>query len=119
MLPNCLRRDTDAKTVSVIVLKQGRVTTLNYLNATRDYVQGRKLVEAGGCLLPNRPADAAVPLKSMHAEMCACYRRRDMPPLTRRIGIEDSSEATPGTLVSRAVRNCSNSSRSRTEMRSK
>lgn len=46
-----------------------------------------------------------------------CQASRDCRPLTLRIGIEDSSEATPGTLVSLPVRKRSNSCGSATAMR--
>ena len=38
---------------------------LDCVNAVRDYVQGRKLVEAGAAIAPGRLADAALPLKDM------------------------------------------------------
>ena len=37
------------------------------VNMTRDYVQGRKLVEAGAVIAPDLLADAGVPLKEMVA----------------------------------------------------
>ena len=45
----------------------GRVIALDCVNATRDYVQGRKLVEAGAAIPAARLADAGVPLKEMLA----------------------------------------------------
>ncbi len=60
-----LRGDPAARSFSVVHLKQGRVVALDCVNATRDYVQGRKLVEAGAVIDPAKLADAAVPLKEM------------------------------------------------------
>jgi 3-phenylpropionate/trans-cinnamate dioxygenase ferredoxin reductase component len=60
-----LRGDVAARSFSVIYLRQGRVIALDCVNAVRDYVQGRKLVEAGACIDPARLADATVPLKAM------------------------------------------------------
>jgi 3-phenylpropionate/trans-cinnamate dioxygenase ferredoxin reductase subunit len=46
-------------------LKAGRVIALDCVNATKDYVQGRKLIEAGAA--PDRAAlaDVEVPLKGL------------------------------------------------------
>src|SRR5205085_238699 len=60
-----LRRDPAARSFSIVYLKAGRVIALDCVNAVRDYVQGRKLVEAGAT--PDRAAlaDSAVPLKEL------------------------------------------------------
>ena len=50
---------------SVIYLKEGRVIALDCVNAVKDYVQGRKLVEAGVSPDPAKLADAGVPLKEL------------------------------------------------------
>jgi 3-phenylpropionate/trans-cinnamate dioxygenase ferredoxin reductase subunit len=50
---------------SVIYLKGGKVIALDCVNMVRDYVQGRKLVEAGAIIDPVHIADAATPLKEM------------------------------------------------------
>lgn len=55
------------RSFSVIYLKRGRVIALDCVNAVKDYVQGRKLVEAGSRLLPSRLADADIPLKDLVA----------------------------------------------------
>ncbi len=60
-----LRGDLAARSFSVVYLKDGRVIALDCVNATRDYVQGRKLVEAGAAIDPARLADAATPLKEL------------------------------------------------------
>ena len=63
-----LRGDPDEGSFSVVYLKQGRVIALDCVNAVKDYVQGRKLVE-GRCA-PDRTklADASVPLKELFEE---------------------------------------------------
>lgn len=53
----------------MIYLKQGHVIALDCINAARDYVQGRKLVEAMACVPPEQLADTAVPLKELLAQV--------------------------------------------------
>jgi 3-phenylpropionate/trans-cinnamate dioxygenase ferredoxin reductase subunit len=60
-----VRGDLGARSFSVVHLKQGRVIALDCVNATKDYVQGRKLVETGAVIDPARLMDASVPLKEM------------------------------------------------------
>lgn len=60
-----LRGDPATRSFSVIYLKAGRVIALDCVSAMKDYVQGRKLVEAGAVITPERLADAAVPLKDL------------------------------------------------------
>ncbi len=60
-----LRGDPATRSFSVVHLKAGRVVALDCVNATRDYVQGRKLVETGAVIDPALLADATVPLKEM------------------------------------------------------
>jgi len=62
-----VRGDPEARSFSVVYLKGGRVIALDCVNATKDYVQGRKLVVEG--LSPTREqlADAGVPLKELVA----------------------------------------------------
>ena len=60
-----VRGDPATRSFSVIHLKQGKVIALDCVNATKDYVQGRKLVEAGAAIDPARLADTTVPLKEM------------------------------------------------------
>ncbi|WP_296612164.1 FAD-dependent oxidoreductase [Sphingomonas sp.] len=60
-----VRGDPATRSFSVVHLKQGKVIALDCVNATKDYVQGRKLVEIGAVIDPERLADAAVPLKEM------------------------------------------------------
>lgn len=60
-----LRGDPATRSFSVVHLKQGRVVALDCVNATKDYVQGRKLVESGAVIDPARLADVSVPLKEI------------------------------------------------------
>ncbi|MFC3174935.1 NAD(P)/FAD-dependent oxidoreductase [Novosphingobium bradum] len=59
------RGDPATRSFSVIYLKAGKIIALDCVNATKDYVQGRKLVEAGLSPDPAKLADAAVPLKEL------------------------------------------------------
>jgi 3-phenylpropionate/trans-cinnamate dioxygenase ferredoxin reductase subunit len=60
-----VRGDVAARTFSVVYLKQGRVVALDCVNAVKDYVQGRKLVEAGATPGEAVLADAGTPLKEL------------------------------------------------------
>ncbi len=60
-----LRGDPAARSFSLVYLRAGRVVALDCVNATRDYVQGRKLVEAGAVVAPDRLADSTTPLKDL------------------------------------------------------
>ena len=59
------RGDPAARSFSVVYLREGRVVALDCVNAVKDYVQGRKLVEAGASPDPARLADATMPLKEL------------------------------------------------------
>jgi 3-phenylpropionate/trans-cinnamate dioxygenase ferredoxin reductase subunit len=60
-----VRGDPAARSFSVVYLKQGRVIALDCVNATRDYVQGRKLILDRLAPDPAKLADPAVPLKEL------------------------------------------------------
>jgi 3-phenylpropionate/trans-cinnamate dioxygenase ferredoxin reductase subunit len=60
-----VRGDPGARSFSVVYLKEGRVLALDCVNATKDYVQGRKLVEAGATPDLADLADAEKPLKEL------------------------------------------------------
>jgi 3-phenylpropionate/trans-cinnamate dioxygenase ferredoxin reductase component len=60
-----VRGDPAARSFSVVYLRGSRVVALDCVNATRDYVQGRKLVELGTAVAPQLLADAARPLKEL------------------------------------------------------
>ena len=60
-----LRGDPAERKFSVVYLKDGKVIALDCVNNTRDYVQGRKLIEAGASPDPAQLADAEIPLKDL------------------------------------------------------
>jgi 3-phenylpropionate/trans-cinnamate dioxygenase ferredoxin reductase component len=60
-----LRGNPDDRAFSVVYLKGGKVIALDCVNMVKDYVQGRKLVEAGVSPDLDRLADASVPLKEL------------------------------------------------------
>ena len=60
-----LRGDPAARSFSVVYLKAGRVIALDCVNMVKDYVQGRKLVEAKVSPDLAQLADASVPLKEL------------------------------------------------------
>lgn len=60
-----MRGDSASRSFSVIYLKDGQVRALDCVNMVKDYVQGRKLVEARAVIDPAMLADTTVPLKDM------------------------------------------------------
>ncbi len=60
-----LRGDPAERSFSVIYLKDGRVIALDCVNRTKDYAQGRKLVEARAVIAPDLLMDSAIMLKDM------------------------------------------------------
>jgi len=60
-----LRGDPENRSFSVIYRKEGRVIALDCVNAMKDYVQGRKLVEARADLPADALADVSTPLKEL------------------------------------------------------
>lgn len=62
-----LRGDPGARSFSLIYMKDGAVIALDCINAARDYVQGRMLVETGARIDPALLADARTPLKKIAA----------------------------------------------------
>lgn len=60
-----LRGDPATRSFSVIYLKDGAVRALDCVNSVKDYVQGRKLVEARAVIDPALLGDAAIALKEM------------------------------------------------------
>ncbi len=60
-----LRGRPAERSFSVVYLKGGRVIALDCVNMVKDYVQGRKLVEAGVSPDVAQLADAGVPLKEL------------------------------------------------------
>jgi 3-phenylpropionate/trans-cinnamate dioxygenase ferredoxin reductase component len=63
-----LRGDPSTRSFSVIYLKDDQVRALDCVNMVKDYVQGKKLVEARAVIDPALLTDATVPLKEMLAE---------------------------------------------------
>lgn len=60
-----LRGSPADRTFSVVYLKHGRVIALDCVNATRDYVDGRKLVESGAKPSAIKLADSGVRLRDL------------------------------------------------------
>ncbi len=60
-----LRGDPAERSFSVIYLRDGRVIALDCVNRTKDYAQGRKLVEARLAIAPDVLANVEIPLKEM------------------------------------------------------
>ncbi len=60
-----MRGDLGARKFSLIYLRQGKVIALDCVNATKDYVQGRKLVLSNDKIDPALLADSNIPLKEM------------------------------------------------------
>jgi len=60
-----VRGEPAARSFSVIYLRGGRVIALDCVNATKDYVQGRRLVTEGLSPDPAQLADHAIPLKEI------------------------------------------------------
>jgi 3-phenylpropionate/trans-cinnamate dioxygenase ferredoxin reductase subunit len=60
-----LRGDPANRSFSVIYLRGGKVVALDCVNATKDYVQGHKLVEAQAVIAPEALMDTATPLKEL------------------------------------------------------
>ncbi|NBC37032.1 FAD-dependent oxidoreductase [Novosphingobium sp. FSY-8] len=60
-----LRGDMASRSFSIVYLQGGRVIALDCVNMVKDYVQGRKLVEAGATPDIAALADASVPLKEL------------------------------------------------------
>jgi 3-phenylpropionate/trans-cinnamate dioxygenase ferredoxin reductase subunit len=60
-----LRGDPAERSFSVIYLKEGKVIALDCVNRTRDYAQGRRLVEDRAVIAPELLLDTEVALKAM------------------------------------------------------
>ena len=60
-----VRGDPAERSFSVVYLREGKVLALDCVNATKDYVQGRKLVEAGASPAISDLADASKLLKEL------------------------------------------------------
>jgi 3-phenylpropionate/trans-cinnamate dioxygenase ferredoxin reductase subunit len=60
-----VRGDPQARSFSVLYLLKGRVIALDCVNATRDYVQGRRLIESGTVADRGALGDPTVALKDL------------------------------------------------------
>lgn len=60
-----VRGDPATRKFSTVYLKDGKVIALDCVNNTKDYVQGRKIVEAGLSLDRTQLADPEIPLKEV------------------------------------------------------
>ncbi|TMJ12030.1 MAG: NAD(P)/FAD-dependent oxidoreductase, partial [Alphaproteobacteria bacterium] len=60
-----VRGRVEERSFSLLYLLEGRLIALDCVNSTRDYVQGRRLIESGAVVAAERLADASVPLKEM------------------------------------------------------
>lgn len=60
-----VRGDIASRSFSVLYLKQGQVIALDCVNATKDYVQGRKLIETGVRVSPSSLSDSAIALRDL------------------------------------------------------
>jgi len=60
-----VRGDPDSRKFTIVYLKDGKVIALDCVNTTKDYVQGRKVVEAGLCLDTTQLADPEIPIKEI------------------------------------------------------
>ena len=60
-----IRGSLEERSFSVVYLKEGRVVALDCINRTRDYAQGRKLVEARAQVPVEALADSEIALKDM------------------------------------------------------
>ena len=59
------RGDPATRSFTIVYLKGGKVIALDCVNSVKDYVQGRKLVEAGAVIAADLLADASTPLKEL------------------------------------------------------
>ena len=62
-----LRGNPEARSFTVVYLKQGKVIALDCVNMTKDYVQGKALVVDGISLTPEQLADTNFTLKELAA----------------------------------------------------
>ncbi|NCP19657.1 MAG: FAD-dependent oxidoreductase [Erythrobacter sp.] len=60
-----IRGDPESRKFSVVYLRDGRVAALDCVNSTRDYAQGRRLIEARSEPDLDALADPEVPLKTL------------------------------------------------------
>jgi 3-phenylpropionate/trans-cinnamate dioxygenase ferredoxin reductase component len=66
-----LRGDRASGAFAIVYLRQGRVIALDCVNAVKDYVQGKALVEQGIVVAAADLADTEIPLKHWHGQGAA------------------------------------------------
>jgi len=62
-----MRGDVASRSFSAVYLRAGRVVALDCVNASRDFMQGKALVESGAQLPPEKLADSSLALKDLAA----------------------------------------------------
>ncbi|QTD56463.1 NAD(P)/FAD-dependent oxidoreductase [Parasphingorhabdus cellanae] len=62
-----VRGDPANRSFSIVYLKDGKVIALDCVNATKDYVQGRKVVEGGLSLDQTQLANPDIPIKEVES----------------------------------------------------
>ena len=63
-----VRGDPATRSFSVAYVRDGRILAFDCVNAVKDFVQGRALVQRGASVDSARLADAAIPLKLLAAD---------------------------------------------------
>lgn len=66
-----VRGDVYGRAFSVIYLKDGKVVALDCVNMVKDYVQGRRLIEAGAVIDESRLGDTSLSLREIGAHAAA------------------------------------------------
>lgn len=59
-----LRGDTEGEQFSALYYREGRFTAIEAVNASRDYMAARRILETGGNIPPEAAGDTAIPLKT-------------------------------------------------------
>jgi 3-phenylpropionate/trans-cinnamate dioxygenase ferredoxin reductase subunit len=60
-----VRGDPESRSFSVVYLRKGQVVALDCVNRTKDYVQGRKLVESQARIAPDELMEVETPLSQL------------------------------------------------------
>ncbi len=91
-----LRGSPAERSFSVVYLREGRVIALDCVNATRDYVQGRKPILDGAAPDPAKLADVSMPLKELaQPEAFIRMRRWPLSPRSGRPLRRNARQITP------------------------
>jgi len=62
-----VRRYADLRQVAVWRYRDGKLTGVEAINSSKDYMAGRRLIESGAAVSPERLADPAVGAKQLLA----------------------------------------------------